>query len=1696
MSTKKTFAQMRKYVHEQHPTIGLLGDNLTSDFVTQLLLGTADAIQQYGANLICFPGGAINDPLGGRTQSNILYSLVGKQNVDGLIVMTNFLGTHLEHGEYEAWFENVLPKLPIVSLGLEIGGHPAILVDNYAGMHAAVTHLVEAHGYERIAFIRGPHGHAEADLRYRAYQDVLASHGLPLDPALVGTGDFMPPSGRAAMQKLLDEPHASCQAVVTANDLMAFGALEVLQERNLHVPYDIALVGFDDMTRTRYTSPPLTTVRQPVYQMGRQLVEMLIQMLAGQTVARQVTLPAELVVRQSCGCLTPSVAEAIGAPQSPARQPFETLDAGQRKALLAAMRQALDATDEKDDPARLEKLLDAFLEGLKARSQNAFLRTVDDTLRRAMDGDRPVAPWGRALSAMRKQMLPWLDAGQALLAEGFWMPAQIMVGEAAQQKQQSYTARIEQQNDALNQIRDILVTSFDVDELMRLLAAQLPRLDIPGCYVSLYEDSQDPTGKARLIMAYEQGQGQFDVPESQRIFPARQLVPAGLLSPDKAHRMVLEPLYFREEQLGFVLLEMGPREGNVYETLRGELSSTLESALLVQRIEERSDTLARQQYILDTFMENVPDRIYFKDTESRFTQVNQALLKKMGLQEPEEMLGKSDFDFFPAEQARSKVTQEQDIIRTGQPVLSLEEEDGLNQWASTTKMPLRDEKGRIIGTFGISRDITELVTAKRAAETAREEAEAARTRAELAKNEADKARQRAEAEQQKAEAANAQLATQIWQTFGQAQLNESMRGEQDIATLAGNVIQQLCEYISAQRGLLYVLDQDSLTLQGKYAYDHQGLKTSFQIGESLIGQAAVGKKTITVHVPGETFAPITSAGAIQPRHFLVAPFVYDGQTIGVVEIGTLAELNAAQSEFLEKALESIAIAFMTAQSRARVNELLTQTRQQAEELQSQEEELRATNEELEAQTESLRASEERLKANQAALEAANADLEGKTYVLQEQQAELDRQNQILRDAQAELQRKAEELALASKYKSEFLANMSHELRTPLNSMLILAGMLARNEDSNLTPDQIESAQVIHAGGTDLLNLINEILDLAKVEAGKMEFRFAPMPWERLIAYMHAHFDPVAERKGVTFSTAFDESLPAMFVTDQKRLEQILKNLLSNAFKFTEQGSVTMRIHRPQAGVDLSASALTPETAVAISVSDTGIGMSPEQQKVVFEAFQQADGSTSRQYGGTGLGLTITREMTQRLGGQVALESEPGQGSTFTIYLPLDVTGDGLHGASQATTARDSGYRPAAPHPITPAPIPPLTPSPTIPDDRDDLQPGDKALLIVEDDEKFAKIVRNYAHKKGFKAIVSGDGESAVQLCRTYCPAAVILDLKLPGMSGWDVLDMLKNDPDLRHIPVHIMSVDDEDLIAYQRGAMGFLTKPVNQRDLEGAFTRIESFTSAKIRSLLLVEDDDMLRKSVRKLLEGADVAIGEAASGQAALEALKTQHFDCMILDLTLPDISGFELLNRLDGDDSIPKCPVIVYTGKELSEEENQELLKYADSVIVKGVKSPERLLDETALFLHRVVADMPEETQKTIRKLHNPETVLQGKQILIVDDDARNAFALSKLLADKGVKMHIASSGAKALEMLETLPDVSLILTDIMMPGMDGYELIRLLRQQRRYEQTPIIALTAKAMMGDREKCLDAGASDYLSKPIDPERLFSMLRVWLSQQ
>jgi CheY-like chemotaxis protein/two-component sensor histidine kinase len=674
--------------------------------------------------------------------------------------------------------------------------------------------------------------------------------------------------------------------------------------------------------------------------------------------------------------------------------------------------------------------------------------------------------------------------------------------------------------------------------------------------------------------------------------------------------------------------------------------------------------------------------------------------------------------------------------------------------------------------------------------------------------------------------------------------------------------------------------------------------------------------------------------------------------------------------------------------------------------------------------------------------------------------------------------------MASKYKSEFLANMSHELRTPLNSLLILSRMLADNKEGNLTEEQTESATVIYNSGNDLLSLINEILDLSKIEAGRMEVNLKKVVIKNLADNISANFRHMLVDKGLSLEINVDENMPEFIKSDDKRLEQILKNLLSNAIKFTKKGGVTVGFSPASRSVNLFRSGLVPESSIAIKVTDTGIGIPADKQRIIFEAFQQADGSTSREYGGTGLGLSISRELASLLGGEIQVESEPGKGSSFTLYLPVELEkkSSPVKPVNNAAVETKAAQR---------------TPSRSssdirIKDDREQIKDNKNVILIIEDDPNFAKLLMDQCHEKKYQALVALDGEAGLKLAAEYLPLAVILDLHLPGMDGWAVLDGLKENPDTRHIPVHIMSVDESSIEAFRKGAIGYLTKPAKKEELDTAFSTIEEISSKKIKNLLVIEDDRNLRDSVIKLIGNGDVHSKGAASGSEAMAELKSNKYDCMILDLGLPDMTGFELLKKLEEEEvTIP--PVVVYTGRELNREEDMELRKYADSVIIKGVRSEERLLDETSLFLHRMVGKLPEIKKKMILNLYDSDEMFRGKKILLVDDDMRNVFALSQLLSQKGFKVLKAENGLKALEILDREENIDLVLMDIMMPELDGYETTKRIREQERFFNLPIIAFTAKAMKQDSEKCLAAGANDYMSKPVDINRMLSMMRVWL---
>ncbi|MGH7664793.1 MAG: response regulator, partial [Gemmatimonadaceae bacterium] len=800
----------------------------------------------------------------------------------------------------------------------------------------------------------------------------------------------------------------------------------------------------------------------------------------------------------------------------------------------------------------------------------------------------------------------------------------------------------------------------------------------------------------------------------------------------------------------------------------------------------------------------------------------------------------------------------------------------------------------------------------------------------------------------------------------------------------------------------------------------------------------------------------------------------------------------------------------------------------------QQEELRTSNQELETQARSLKASEELLKEQQEELQQVNEELEEKASLLSEQNKKVEQKNREVEAARVSLEDKAEQLALSSKYKSEFLANMSHELRTPLNSLLILAKLLSENKEGNLSEKQAEFARTILASGTDLLNLINDVLDLSKVEAGKMEIMPVAIPLAEVEDFARRSFAPVAEQKGLAFNFNVKPDTPPMIFTDGQRLRQILKNLMSNAIKFTESGSVTVTVSSIQGGRQFANTALdSASSVIAIEVRDTGIGIASDKQKLIFEAFQQADGTTSRKYGGTGLGLSISREIARLLGGEIRVTSKPGEGSAFTLLLPARY--EPPEGRKQAK----GGPPPAAkglpspsdppgrrsPRRVTPAYIPAQSPgnrpgamqdgsSPTaatitpqpreaidpadVADDRHAIDPSDRVVLLIENDEKFASVLLEMAHQQDFKALIALSGEIGVELAHQYKPDAITLDIDLPGTDGWAVLNQLKHNADTRHIPVHIISGMHDRQHGLKAGALAYLEKPVSKEALEEAFGRISQFIEQRVKHLLIVEDDETQRQSIIELVGHDDVDITAVGNAQDALEAIRETRFDCMVLDLGLggsDGTDGFELLEQVKGDPAAQELPIIIYTGRDLTPAEDTRLRKYAETIIVKDAKSPERLLDETALFLHRVEAKLPEQKRRMLEQLHNADAVFEEKNVLIVDDDVRNIFSLTSVLEEYGMKVSFAENGEDAVKLLESTLGIDLVLMDVMMPGMDGYDTTRAIRRMTDYRSVPIIALTAKAMKGDREKCIAAGASDYITKPVDTEQLISLMRVWLYQ-
>jgi HAMP domain-containing protein/CheY-like chemotaxis protein len=906
---------------------------------------------------------------------------------------------------------------------------------------------------------------------------------------------------------------------------------------------------------------------------------------------------------------------------------------------------------------------------------------------------------------------------------------------------------------------------------------------------------------------------------------------------------------------------------------------------------------------------------------------------------------------------------------------------------------------------------------------------------------------------------------QDWLKTNLARFTNMLQGQRDLATVGRMLLSELAPLVDAQNGVIYLAEAESgLKLLSAYADDEapMGHPERLRIGQGLVGQCAAdaGRMLIT-RIP-KTVVPVSS-GLFKavPKNVIVLPVLFEGQVKGVIELASLGTFTDLRISFLDQLTASIGIVLNSIEATMQTEGLLKQSQQLAIELQTQQRELQQTNEQLGQ----------------------------KAQQLEERNVEVERKNQEIEQARRALEDKATELAQASKYKSDFLANMSHELRTPLNSILILGQQLGDNPEGNLTPKQVEFARTIHSAGTDLMNLISDILDLSKIESGTVTVDAEEVFFVTLLDVVARPFRHEAENRRLSFDIELDRKLDRSIVTDAKRLQQVLKNLLSNAFKFTEQGGVKLGIRSVTSGWSADHAMLNnAPTVVAFEVSDTGIGIPLENQRIIFEAFQQADASTNRRFGGTGLGLAISRELANLLGGEIQLRSRPGVGSTFTLYLPIKYAG------ASATMSAVSGAYPAAVI-GTPSAAVRVTEAPVeqLPDDRAMLQPGDTTLLIVEDDPHYARILADLAHDAGFKVLVAMRGGDALALAREYQPTAVSLDVFLPDMLGWTVLNQLKQDTATRHIPVQVVTLDEDRQHGLARGAFSFVTKPSTTRDLQAGLRRIKEYVKPRRRRLLVIEDNPAERLGISELLGHDDIDVVTTSTGTEALKCLREQQIDCAVLDLRLPDMSGFDLLELIRDDPALPDLPVVVFTGKELSSDEDAKLRAIARSVVVKGVESPERLLDETALFLHRVVADLPRVKQMMLERLHRSDEDLVGKTVLLVDDDARNIFALSSALERRSMKVLTATTGSEAITLVRSTPRLAVVLMDIMMPEMDGYQTMQVIRADPAFRRLPIIALTAKAMKGDREKCLDAGASDYLAKPVDTDQLLFALRMWL---
>jgi signal transduction histidine kinase/DNA-binding response OmpR family regulator/HAMP domain-containing protein len=919
---------------------------------------------------------------------------------------------------------------------------------------------------------------------------------------------------------------------------------------------------------------------------------------------------------------------------------------------------------------------------------------------------------------------------------------------------------------------------------------------------------------------------------------------------------------------------------------------------------------------------------------------------------------------------------------------------------------------------------------------------------------------------------------QSWLKSGQAELDERMRGEQSVPELAENIITYISKYLNIQIGALYTkVTEDTFRLSASYAYYRsKDVFSEIKIGEGILGQAARDKNAITIKDVPEDYIKINSGlGERVPKNIIVVPLLHNNEVLGLVELGSFNDFTDIEMKFLNQIAPGIAHTIYSAEARIRMNELLYKTMEQSEELQTQQEELRQNNEELEEQAKALIESEAHLQRQQEELRVANEELQEYANELELQRNDISAKNKSLRNAQIEVEEKAKDLELASKYKSEFLANMSHELRTPLNSILVLSQMLAEKKDSSpLSYKELEFAKTIHSSGSDLLRLINDILDLSKVEAGKMDINLEEMDLSELAQYVDRTFSTVAAKKGLYLNLDIDKRLPRSIISDIQRVQQIINNLISNAIKFTGQGGVTVSFHT-----------VKDKGFMGISIADTGIGIPFSKQQIIFEAFKQSDGTTSRKYGGTGLGLSISTELAKLLGGAVSLTSEEGKGSVFTLLLPYEdtinedkekdhnISMDSVSAKDIVPNIEDEIYGNI--------------------DDRDNIKAEDKLILIIEDDNNFSKVLLELVHRKEYKCLIAEDGTAGIKLAMKYKPDAILLDIGLPDINGWVVVQSLKENKETENIPVHVIS--GRECYGTQEkmsNIISYLNKPVSLDSLNEIFIKIHNNIQEPLKKLLILDENKDKSKAIVDTLGSKGFQVRLSDSGSEAYDLLTAEEYDCLILDLKLKDMTGLQLLDKLK-DERLEKLKVIIHTERQLSEKDELMLQKYAQSIIIKGTQSTERLISEVSLFLHDLDLKMKEKKIKITKSEHEKQDVLNNKKVLLVDDDMRNIFSLTSILEERGLNIVVGRNGKEAIQKLSENSDIDLILMDIMMPEMDGYTAIQEIRRQERFYSTPIIAITAKAMKDDRQRCIDAGANDYLTKPIDIDKLISLLRVWL---